>query len=154
MKIRLIRVAKGGAKWADSAAENWVKRFRSKWSFEEIKLKPAPDNGNVENRRKRESEKLLGRIATHERLIVLDERGKLYRTEEFSEMISDSMNSSVKSLVFAIGGPFGHSEIIRSRAWRVLSLSKMVLNHELARLLLVEQIYRSSTIIWGGSYHH
>jgi 23S rRNA (pseudouridine1915-N3)-methyltransferase len=56
--------------------------------------------------------------------------------------------------VFAIGGPYGHGKELRSVAWKQLALSGMVLNHELARVVLVEQVYRVSTLLWGGAYHH
>ena len=57
-------------------------------------------------------------------------------------------------LLFAIGGPHGHAPAVRQQAHKTLALSKMVLNHELARILLVEQLYRASTLLWGGAYHH
>jgi len=57
-------------------------------------------------------------------------------------------------MVFVIGGPFGNSPELRSHAYATLALSNMVLNHELARVCLVEQLYRVYTLIWGGDYHH
>ena len=63
-------------------------------------------------------------------------------------------SASTRRLVFAIGGPYGHGAEVRARAHKVVALSGMVLNHELARVVLVEQLYRVSTLLWGGSYHH
>jgi 23S rRNA (pseudouridine1915-N3)-methyltransferase len=64
------------------------------------------------------------------------------------------MNQGVQRLVFAIGGPYGHAPALREKAHRVLSLSPMVLNHELARVVLVEQLYRAHSLLFGGKYHH
>ena len=75
-------------------------------------------------------------------------------TEALAELTRASARASTRRLVFAIGGPYGHGPEVRQRAYKVISLSGMVLNHELARLVLVEQLYRVSTLLWGGSYHH
>ena len=121
---------------------------------EERLFRPEPDRGSLDSRRERESGKVLSALSRGDRLVTLDERGTACTTEELSEWIRISMNQSVKRLVFAIGGPFGHAPAMRERSWKVLALSPMVLNHELARVMLVEQLYRSHNILWGGSYHH
>ena len=70
-------------------------------------------------------------------------------------MVSDATRIGAARLVFAIGGPFGHAPETRARAWRSIALSKLVLNHELARVVLYEQLYRATDILWGGRvYHH
>ena len=86
--------------------------------------------------------------------VVLDERGVAITSEEFAGWLESSMNQGCKRIVFAIGGPFGHAAELRKKAWKSLAFSPMVLNHEMARMLLAEQLYRASTIIWGGKYHH
>ena len=121
---------------------------------DEILLKPAADHFPLEKRRFLESEALLSRIKEGDLLICLDQRGSLWHTEEFSSVVQGAMNRSCKRLIFAIGGPFGHSPELRKKAWKTMALSKMVVNHELARLILVEQLYRVYTLIWGGDYHH
>lgn len=154
MKLTLASIGKGGQRWADDGVEQWLKRIRGKWRIEELRIKPAPDKGDVDVRREAESRALLKRIPANHRLIALDERGDDVSTEDFTSLLSDSMNQSCKGLFFAIGGPFGHHRILREHSFKTLRLSRMVLNHELARMLLVEQLYRASTLIWGGNYHH
>ena len=154
MKITVASVAKGGQGWADAAVDEWLKRIRVKWRVDELRIKPAPDKGNIDNRRHLESERLLKRVPKGHFLVALDERGIELSTEEFTQMLSKLMNQSCKGLFFAIGGPFGHHETIRQKSDQTIRLSKMVLNHELARIMLVEQIYRASSLIWGGKYHH
>jgi 23S rRNA (pseudouridine1915-N3)-methyltransferase len=58
------------------------------------------------------------------------------------------------TVVFAIGGPYGHGEAVRARAWRTVRLSDLVLNHEVARVVLYEQLYRALTLLEGVPYHH
>jgi 23S rRNA (pseudouridine1915-N3)-methyltransferase len=84
----------------------------------------------------------------------LDERGKTATTEELRDWFEEAARLGSRRLVFAIGGPYGHDPALRTQAWKQLALSRMVLNHELARVVLVEQIYRVSTLLWGGAYHH
>ena len=153
MKIVLLRVGRGN-KWADSAVRDFSQRFTKKLPFEEHCFKPSSASYSIERRRAEESKRLLSKTKPTDRIIALDERGVLWSTERFHKEITTSMNASIKRVVFVIGGPFGHAPIMRERAHLTLSLSKMVLNHELARICIVEQIYRVSTLIWGGDYHH
>lgn len=73
---------------------------------------------------------------------------------QFAQLIGDAGDAGAEALVFAIGGPFGHGEAMRKRADVVLRLSSLVLNHQVARLLLMEQLYRGWTILKGEGYHH
>lgn len=153
MKILLARVAKGNTKWADQAVDNYLKRISSAWKIEERKFKLS-FNTDLKEKRRLESEQIQRILTPTDRLIVLDERGEAITSEEFAAWLEMSMNQGCKRIVFAIGGPFGHAPEFRKKAWRSLAFSPMVLNHEMARMLLAEQIYRASTIIWGGKYHH
>ena len=154
MKILIYRFAKGGKCWADAPVADWYQRVQRRLPVEEIRFKPAADRDTVPQRQQLESAKLLGKIRPGDRLIVIDERGEQATTEQFAGWIQQSMNQGVKRIVFAIGGPFGHSPVLREKAWKVLCLSSMVLNHELARMVLSEQLYRVTHVIWGGKYHH
>jgi 23S rRNA (pseudouridine1915-N3)-methyltransferase len=86
------------------------------------------------------------------KLVLLDSRGKQLSSEEFAEFIEREQLSAVP-LLFAIGGSDGFSEEARLRAGAALSLGKMTLPHELARVVLVEQIYRAFTILKNHPYH-
>ncbi len=154
MKVLIFRTGKGKCRWADQGTEEWLKRIQKRLPVQEVLLKPAPDRFSIEKRRSLESEAILSRLKAGDSLICLDERGSLWSTEAFSSVVQKAMNRSCKRLVFAIGGPFGHSPELREAAWQTMALSKMVVNHELARLMLVEQLYRVYTLIWGGDYHH
>jgi 23S rRNA (pseudouridine1915-N3)-methyltransferase len=154
MKVVLLRVGKGRTAWADEAVATWTKRFRSRLPLEEIVIKPASHRGDVVATRDAEAVAILARLKPRDRLVTLDERGKVVTTEVFTGWLNAAIQDGVGRVVFAIGGPFGHGAAVRERADHVLALGRMVLNHELARVVVVEQIYRSSTLLWGGAYHH
>ena len=84
----------------------------------------------------------------------MDERGKDMKSEDLANLISDAGDRGAGGIVFAVGGPFGHGEQVRQRADVSIRLSSMVLNHQIARLVLIEQAYRAWTILKGEPYHH
>ena len=86
-------------------------------------------------------------------LVLMDSRGKELSSEEFAQFLSGYQDRNPLPLVFAIGGADGFSDEARSAAQFTLSLGKMTLAHELARVVLLEQIYRAFTILKGHPYH-
>ena len=86
-------------------------------------------------------------------LILLDSRGKQLSSEEFAQFLGDYQDRNPLPLVFAVGAADGFSEAARAAAQFTLSLGKMTLAHELARIVLLEQIYRAFTILKGHPYH-
>ncbi|MEL6346446.1 MAG: 23S rRNA (pseudouridine(1915)-N(3))-methyltransferase RlmH [Myxococcota bacterium] len=153
MKALLLRVGKGRNRWADAGFQDYADRLRT-LRLEERRLPPARVQGDVDAVRKEEGDRIRGALRPGDLLVVLDERGVLPTTEAFAGWVQDAQRQSTRRLVFAIGGPYGHDPALRKDAWRVLALSRMVLNHELARVMLAEQLYRVNTLLWGGAYHH
>jgi 23S rRNA (pseudouridine1915-N3)-methyltransferase len=100
-----------------------------------------------------EGETLLSRIGPDDFLFALDERGVNPTSVEFADRLGGLLDLG-RRMVFAVGGPFGISDAVRSRADMALSLSKMTFTHEMARLVLMEQVYRALTIIKGKTYHY
>jgi len=86
-------------------------------------------------------------------LVLLDSRGKESSSEQFAKFLADYQDRNPLPLVFAIGGADGFSHETRASAQQVISLGKMTLAHELARVVLLEQVYRAYTIIKGHPYH-
>ena len=154
MKLATIWVGKGRVDWADDAAHEYARRLPRHLDYREIQLKPAPFKGNEASVKDLEAGKILSKLADGDRLVVLDERGESLSSHSFARMIEDASHQGTRRIVFAIGGPYGHGQAVRDRAWKTVRLSSMVLNHSLARVVLCEQLYRASTLIWGGSYHH
>jgi len=87
-------------------------------------------------------------------VIALDQRGKSLSSEQLAELMSNHMVRSIPEWTLLIGGPYGLSDALIKRADLTLSLSNMTLTHQMARLLLLEQLYRCCTIIRNEPYHH
>jgi 23S rRNA (pseudouridine1915-N3)-methyltransferase len=118
-----------------------------------------PDIKNTRNmtageQKMKEGKKIIMSLNTEDYVILLDEKGKELRTVELSQMIEKVFALNKKRIVFVIGGPWGFSDEVYSRADNKLSLSKMTFPHELVRLLFLEQLYRVFTILRGEPYHH
>jgi len=85
--------------------------------------------------------------------VLLDQRGRQFPTEEFAELLRDQQDRGIQWLIFAVGPTDGFSQEARRSADLVLSLGKLTLAHELARVVLLEQLYRAFTILKGHPYH-
>jgi len=86
-------------------------------------------------------------------LVLMDSRGKEFSSEQFAKFLGDYQDRNPLPLIFAIGGADGFSDATRAAAQQTLSLGKMMLAHELARVVLLEQVYRAFTILKGHPYH-
>ena len=87
-------------------------------------------------------------------VVLADEQGKEYRSESMADWLQRLMLYGGKNLVIVIGGPYGFSEEVYEKANEKISLSKMTFSHQMVRVILLEQIYRSFTILRGEPYHH
>ncbi len=96
----------------------------------------------------------IDKIKSGDYVIALDEHGKEFTTIGFSQIIDKLLQTSPKRIVFVIGESHGLEQTVRTRANMTLCLGKFTLPHELARLVLVEQLYRVTNFIGGGKYHH
>lgn len=156
MKISLLAIGKTDNKHLQSLIDDYSKRLGFYVTFE---MEIIPDVRNAKNlsetlQKKAEGDEILKRISTSEILILLDEKGKSYSSENFSEFLQKKMNSGIKNLVFAIGGPYGFSEEIYERSNGKMSLSSMTFSHQMVRLFFIEQLYRGFTILRNEPYHH
>ncbi len=154
MKIASIWVGKGRVQWADAAHQEYTRRLPKHLGYSEVTLKPSAFHGDVNAVRAEEADRIIARLAEGDRLIALDERGVALDSHGFAKMIDDAAKAGTKRLVFAIGGPYGHGPLVRETAWKTIRISSLVLNHSVARVVLSEQLYRASTLLWGGQYHH
>ena len=89
-----------------------------------------------------------------EQTIFLDEKGKGLSSEEFATFLEQQMNSGISSMTFVIGGAYGFQQDLLPGSAKKIRLSEMTLNHQMVRILFLEQLYRAFTIIRGESYHH
>jgi 23S rRNA (pseudouridine1915-N3)-methyltransferase len=113
------------------------------------------DAGLPESERVRlEGERMLQIVRRDDYLICLDERGASMSSRAFAAFLDEISANASRTPCFALGGPFGLAEGVRSRAGLVLSLGPMTLPHELARVVLLEQVYRAEAILRKTPYHH
>jgi len=153
VKLRLLTVGKGSPNWADDAVHDYGRRLRRFGGLEEIGLRPEKFRGDIQAVRDAEAQRILGRVGPGDRLIALDERGSAPSTEQFAKLLDQGLREG-RHLVFAMGGPYGHGAAVRDKAWKVVRLSSMVLNHQVARVVFYEQVYRAFTVLKGIPYHH
>ncbi|MBW1880552.1 MAG: 23S rRNA (pseudouridine(1915)-N(3))-methyltransferase RlmH [Deltaproteobacteria bacterium] len=154
MKLCILTVGRGGGDWAEEAARDYGRRIARHTKLDEAHVKAERYRGDPEKVRRAEAERLLGRVSPRDRLLVLDERGADLDTRGFADLVQQARLDGVSRLVFVIGGPYGFDPSVRSRAWKVVRLSSLVLNHEVARVVLYEQVYRAFTLLAGIPYHH
>ena len=99
-------------------------------------------------------EKLQKKISPRGAIILLDEKGKAEPTQNWAKQIEKLQNEGVSEIVFCIGGSLGFSAEARKNARAVFSFGPQTLSHEIARLVLAEQLYRSFSVLNGHPYHH
>lgn len=107
----------------------------------------------VDERKNEEASQLVSRLDAGATLIMLDEHGKDFSSQQFSELMRGERDGGAGTLAFALGGPDGHGEAIRQAARRSIRFGSMTWPHQIARIMLVEQLYRGITILSGHPYH-
>lgn len=156
MTIKLITIGKTDNKQLTSLIDDYIKRlgYYIKFSLDIIPdIKNSKNLSEVQQKQK-EGELILKKISTTDTLILLDENGKQFDSVDFSSYLQKHMNSGIKQLVFAIGGPYGFSKDVYKKSNGKLSLSKMTFSHQMIRLFFIEQLYRGFTILRNEPYHH
>lgn len=145
MRIRILAAGKPALAYAKSGIDEYLKRL-GRYGNHELEFIKAGDSTSV-------SENLLERSAGTFR-IALDERGEVLPTQAWADKFATlEMRGDVKTLSFLIGASDGHTEALRCSCDAVWSLSKLTLQHELALLVLLEQLYRVATLRKGEPYH-
>ena len=153
MKISVIAIGQRQPRWADEAIADFLKRFPAEFSVSLRELKPEPRDGRPPERiRATESERLRAALPDGCVTVALDERGRDLSSAAFAEQLGRWRDRG-ESPAFVIGGPDGLTDEFRRGAGLLLRLSSMTLPHALARLLLVEQLYRAWSILSGHPYH-
>lgn len=154
MKVTLLVVGRVKGALADPVRE-YEQRIRHYFPFQvvEVKEETAGRGRSPAQVMEAEGERLLGRIPPGVEVIGLDRRGTRWSSEELARHLEALGVGSHPGVALVIGGAFGLSPGVLDRADRLLSLSAMTLPHELARLVVTEQLYRAGTILRGEPYH-
>ena len=155
MKTELIVVGKTTNKHFVAAINDYLDRIGHYMPFS-VTVIPALRNAkslSLQQQKDKEGESILRLLQPSDTVVLLDERGKEPRSIELAEWLQRQQQTA-RRLVFIIGGPYGFSQQVYSRADSMLSLSRLTFSHQMVRLIFVEQLYRACTIIKGEPYHH
>ena len=156
--ITLIVMGKLKEKFYISAAAEYEKRMKAYASFKivelpEFRLPENPSPAEIQNGLEKEAEQILTRIPKGAWFCVLTPEGKLLSSEALADKMADVKNSGKSSACFLIGSSFGMAQRIKDKADFKLSMGKMTFPHHLARIMVLEQIYRAEAIQAGSKYH-
>lgn len=149
--ITIVAIGKKHEAWIEDGLERYQKRLRRPFDVRWVLL-PHSSKQGIEARQD-ESERILSSLGSDDYVILLDETGRNITSPTLSAQLESQFNHS-KRPVLIIGGAYGVDERVRVRADFIWSLSKLVLPHQLVRLVIIEQIYRAQSIANGSSYHH
>ncbi|MBT6411930.1 MAG: 23S rRNA (pseudouridine(1915)-N(3))-methyltransferase RlmH [Betaproteobacteria bacterium] len=155
MKINIISIGHKPPTWAEEGCNEYLKRFQRDLSIVLTELKPAFRVGDTDKNhlaRAKEKDRILTKLNKNARLIALDEAGTQTTTNELARLLTNWMAEG-RDLDFVIGGADGLDPEIKNQADKMLSLSLMTYPHALARLILIEQLYRAQCIIKKHPYH-
>ena len=154
MKINIIQIGKTKDKNIAELVSEYIKRTSpyAKIEFITLNEEKLTSSKTKEKIIELEAEKILKNISG-DFIVALDETGKQFNSIDFAEIIKKQKDEGQK-INFIIGGAFGLSKNVKAKANLTLSLSKMTFTHEMARLFLMEQVYRAFSIIAGKGYHN
>ena len=158
MNIEIIAVGKLKEKYLKAGIEEYLKRLKAyaKVKIIEVEDEPTQESASeAEEQRllEREAERILAKIPTDRKIIVLAIEGELITSEELASMMNDYATYGDSKLTFVIGGSLGLTDEIKQKADRSISFGRITLPHQLMRLVLVEQIYRAFRIVHNHAYH-
>lgn len=155
MNIKIIAVGKIREKYIKLGIDEFTKRIQPYSSLQiiEISSENIYSDSNIEKILDTESEKILKQAGENSYFIAMDIKGKPFSSEDFAAKIKELSISGINQVVFVIGGAEGLSQKIKNRADFSLSLSSMTFTHQMARQLLLEQLYRAFKIINNEPYH-
>ena len=154
MRVRLITVSQRQPRWVQEACAEYEKRLPRAWQFQLVEVKPTARTSGADAAKVRREEAVRIRQALPKGalLVALDERGRAWSTEQLAARI-EQWQQLGRDLALVIGGADGLDPALREAADHCLSLSPMVMPHGLVRVVVVEQLYRVSTVIAGHPYH-
>jgi 23S rRNA (pseudouridine1915-N3)-methyltransferase len=153
LKLTIVSVGKQHESYVKEGVDQFTKRTSHYYPIE-WKLIPPSKLSEPLKIKKAESISILKMIGENDVLILLDEKGKMYSSPGLANLIQQKANQSTQCLVFLIGGAYGVHDEIKIRANHIWSLSELVFPYMLVRLLLIEQLYRSCSILANEKYHH
>lgn len=156
MNITVMVVGKNTEDFVKAGLSKYYNRIQHYINIKHLEINELKDKKNYAPAqvKERESAFILQQVPKSSILVLLDEGGTQYSSIEFASFLQRQMNKGSKDLCFIIGGAFGVTEEIRTKADHVISMSKMTFTHQFVRVVLAEQIYRAFTILRNEPYHN
>ena len=152
MRMRVIAVGTRMSAWVDAACDDYLRRLRGADAIELVEVPPARRSSGAAQAAQREGERILALLTPRDHAVVLDERGRSFSSLQLRDWLAER-RAQGGALSFIIGGPDGLADEVRARAQLVWSLSPLTFPHALVRVLLIEQLYRATTLLAGHPYH-
>lgn len=156
MQVEIWSLGKANEPFIDQAIGHYLQKIKPYNPIELVVIQPPKKANTTDIQRTRltEEELILKRLQPQHYLVLLDERGKSLDSLQWADQFRHCMNTGTKTLVLLIGGAYGVTDAVRQKAKQVWSLSKLVFPHQLVRLIVAEQVYRSFSILNNSPYHH
>jgi 23S rRNA (pseudouridine1915-N3)-methyltransferase len=156
VKLSIICMGRTRERFIQDGIEKYL-RYLKPYTAAELKVlreEKVEDLRDAPRVRKLEAEKIGKSLAPSAHIVALDERGREFTSHEFAAFIDKALEKGTREMFFILGGAMGLDESVTKKADTVLALSRWTMTHEMARLVLLEQLYRAFTIIKGKTYHY
>lgn len=155
MKTILLLVGKTQSKIFREGIDDYTSRIKHHMPFSITTIPELKNTKNIteEQQKQKEGELIMKEIQPTDTVVLLDEHGSELTSVQYADWLTRKQNTA-RRLVFVIGGPYGFSQEVYTRANDKISLSRMTFSHQMVRLIFTEQLYRACTIIKGEPYHH
>lgn len=156
MKITLLTVGKTDNNYLGEGTRIYLERLQHYIKFEviEVVLPRATKKLQPEQLKEAEGKLLIKYFQEADHVLLLDEKGRQNTSEAFAGWLQKMMNSGTRHLMFVVGGAFGFSQEVYSKANGKIALSEMTFSHQMVRLFFMEQLYRAFTILRNEPYHN
>ena len=156
MNITLLIIGNTSETFVLEGYDVFMKRLKHYIKVKEIIIPDIKDRKhlNADQIKEKEAVLILGKLASSNYSVLLDERGKEFSSVEFAGFLQKTMNAGTRELFFVIGGAYGVAESVKQKADLTVSLSRMTFTHQFIRLLFAEQLYRAMTILKNEPYHN
>ena len=154
MHFSLLYVSEKPNAWVEEACQFYIKRMPPEFGFGQTRITPVKrtKNPHIEAVKEQEWQRIQDKTSKQSLVVLLDERGKQFSSEQFSQQVNQWQHNG-QDIDFVIAGADGVNPEHRQQAGAIISLSQLTLPHEMARLFLIEQLYRAWTILNNHPYH-
>lgn len=154
MKVTLIWIGKIKETYILAGIDEYVKRLSRYVKLDIIEIPYIKKKLSEDEIKMREGELILKHVSSGSYLALLDENGKQFSSVKFSNYLEQLAVSGSSQITFVIGGAYGFSDEVYAKAHSKISLSPMTFNHQMVRMIFLEQLYRAQTILNNEPYHH